>query len=832
MRGLPRFTAQGQVQQGGISEASAGAQSLTQLGQRLQQFGSQQLIRTQAQAGQEKGEMAGLDPNFRPERFGGIATQAYNQAALATNRAMMSTDAILGTQKNKFEAQQASPDANVQAQVFNQLQSQYATQMINQAPQSNKAIIQNVLTHQTGQSMLEFQQHALKQNQIKMDMQAIQVDNTTRSAELHQISQINWNAEPELVNQQVAAAGQYLKQRTDAITLRRIGNQLGREEAASMIKHANDEFNESIIRSQFLATVKSDPQKAADFINFVRDPNAPAKGFGNTQSFLNSYSPKQRAILAKSLTKDFQSQLNASSVKASNFTAMIGDEQRAILNGAAPNAKLRSDIQTYAPKLLPKFDRMTEDAQLVSASVKSILAAPLSAQDQIYSSQKPTPQNSGDEFGRDLGNWEKVGSMLAAARKAQNSDPAAYHLNQPEMSSALNEQLVRNQVGADFNTMPASGWKPLPVNVMRQLALSQEHYTGKDQSQASVLTNNMATGMVNQFNSLSNAVEKAQLMQRWAQSAGEYFPNMVRDLITRGHMSPSNQYIIGVGPNSPDIEVYDKMTELKPGELKESASKVDNEVEKNIIKAETNSNFKQYEDSLKAYSGSGGVQEHINDTVKFMQNYAMASMLTRNGITDASKAWKNAQNVFAARFNYGELDGRTIRVPSKYDLKSVTSYLENNKAQLLSKFNFTLNPSYAANMSTSAAKQQTLDTLVVSGGFVTNNTNDSMIYVDQDGKAIIDDKGNNLIVKLSDIPVHNNPILPTLHEMILGDPRTQKNVDERVAANLGLNPTIFDSFDDKIDKHLSAFGSHIIKKPEKFKETVVPGIRRAENATG
>ncbi|NIW98322.1 MAG: hypothetical protein GWN13_08790, partial [Phycisphaerae bacterium] len=202
--------------------------------------------------------MAGLDPNFRPERFGGIATQAYNQAALATNRAMMSTDAILGTQKNKFEAQQASPDANVQAQVFNQLQSQYATQMINQAPQSNKAIIQNVLTHQTGQSMLEFQQHALKQNQIKMDMQAIQVDNTTRSAELHQISQINWNAEPDLVNQQVASAGQYLKQRIDAIQLRALGGHLGpngAQTASHMIKLAQNEFNESIIRSQFNATM-------------------------------------------------------------------------------------------------------------------------------------------------------------------------------------------------------------------------------------------------------------------------------------------------------------------------------------------------------------------------------------------------------------------------------------------------------------------------------------------------------------------------------------------------------------------------------------------------
>ncbi|NIQ09855.1 MAG: hypothetical protein GWO08_06940, partial [Gammaproteobacteria bacterium] len=83
-----------------------------------------------------------------------------------------------------------------------------------------------------------------------------------------------------------------------------------------------------------------------------------------------------------------------------NFTQQIADEQRAILNGAVPNANLRSDIQAHAPELLPKFDRMVEDAKFVSSSVKSILASPLAAQDQIYASMKPTPKGSGAEFGR------------------------------------------------------------------------------------------------------------------------------------------------------------------------------------------------------------------------------------------------------------------------------------------------------------------------------------------------------------------------------------------------------------------------------------------------
>ena len=574
-----------------------------------------------------------------------------------------------------------------------------------------------------------------------------------------------------------------------------------------------------VLTSQFETKLKQGSGQANDFLNFVRNPFAKKGGFPQTKSVLKGYNNIQRGVLAHRIQKLFNQHKNTQAVSGSYLTTLISDEKRAVLNGAPPNVQLRSYIEQHAPKRIDEYDRLSGDWQLIHSGVQNILSMPLSAQDRALASSRPTDPKD-PEFGRALGNFNTVQSMVMSTRTAIKNDSAKWFLSHPEMSNALNQQMARSQVGVDFDKMPANGWKPLPVNVMRQLALSEEHYTGKDISDSSVTTNNMAVGMVNQLNSLSSASEKAQLMQRWSQQSGALFPNLVRDLKQKGKMSVDDEYLIGVRPNDPDIDVYQKLTSTTK---QDRIARLKGHI-KDITDAKHNSAYESYISSLEAYQSGPGLDAHINNTTEFLQDYAEASMLTdKKPISSASKAWKNAQNVFSGRFNYKELEGRTIRIPPKYNAAHVINYAVQNKGRLLKNFNFTSDPFISKGLTTGEAKRQTFDMLMTSGGFVSNNTNDSLIFVDHNGQAIFDDKGNNLTVKFSDIATNTHADAVAIQESI------NRGNFERERATFGLDPTVKPS--DPIKKQ-EEVAKRALRKvglagtPPKTKDTLIPGIRK------
>ena len=752
---LPEFRASQQVGEGGTADASGGTRSLIQLGQRVQQFGSQQLIRSQAQKAKQLGEMAGLNPNFKPSKFGGIATQQFNQSALQANRAMMSSDAILTTQKLKIEAQQSSPDAAVQAQNFKTMQSQAAEQMINQAPDANKGIIKNVLAHQTGQAMMDFQKSIFKQQQIKADASSIQIDNTMRATMLDQLNRVHWNAKDrEIPNQEVAAAGQFLQQRIDAIQLREQASQLNPKQARLLIQHAKDGFNDQLIRSQFAAKLQEGGKQAKDFIDFVRNPEKTATGFTAARGALKKYSIKQRQALAHSLMGVARDQANTTAVSSSYFKTLVKDDTRAVLNGATPNVELRSQVELNHPKFLAQYDRIMEDSQVIYQDVKQIMKAPLSTQDRIIGESKPTNKKD-PEFGRNLGNWDQTQKMVMTARVAVKNDSAKYFLNHPEMMHSVQGQTERDQVGINFDTMPADGWKPLPMNVMDHLAIAESRYTGKDVSESDVVTNNMAKGMVNQFNSLTNVQQKAALMQQWGQQSGKYFPNLIRNLINKGGLSTDAQYLIGVLPGDKNIETYSQMATLSKSELRDG---IPDDDKKSIEKGRFNSNLEQYIHSISGYPNVD-TAKHIEDLNAHLKDFSYASMKKNaHPETSGSSAWKHANDTFADRFTYFTLDGRTMRMPPKYDPDVVKITLQNAKTNEVKNFPFVVDRQFA-NEPVEVGRKSTFETLIKPGGFVANTDNDGAIYVDKNGIPMHDKDGNTMTKKFADMHISRQDLI-------------------------------------------------------------------------
>jgi len=260
----PQFDATQQVEapSAAIQPDIAGAQGLTDLAQSVASLGSQSFIQAQTQKAETAGELAGLNPAFVPTTGGGAAQQAFNQAALQTNKQMVGTDITLKSAQFRQNAIENNPDAAVALSNYNSSMQQYAQQTLNNVPAQNRAFAQNMLTYHTGNTQVELQGRVLEQQKTKANAQWVQTDQTSAQNIQDAITNINFNAPPDSVAQQTNAIQVLQAQREQAASLAEQSGIITKPEFDTVIKSGRAQINQNMIANQYLSNLQdgSGPQ--------------------------------------------------------------------------------------------------------------------------------------------------------------------------------------------------------------------------------------------------------------------------------------------------------------------------------------------------------------------------------------------------------------------------------------------------------------------------------------------------------------------------------------------------------------------------------------------
>lgn len=769
MSRLPRFTATAQVGGSPITPATSGAASLTELGQRIQQFGLQSLQTTSLQRAEQQGELAGLDPNFRPSGFPTAATQEFNKAALATNRTLMGTDIILNTEKLKNQAIQSSPDAAVQMQTFNESMSQYGNQLVNQAPTANKAYTQNMLAYHTAVAQNAFMHNLHQQQRVKASAQWLQSDNSFHADTLRAIENINFNLPDEDVQKQVAAAGALLAQRNNATMLAAQGGLI--RNPGTQIQNNRKEFNTELITSQFRTKLFEGADKPQKFIEQVLNHTVK----GPTAGFLKGFDDNDRLKLATRLRKEQKLFANGSGVNKQDVQQRAREEWDRQQNGGTPNQSVREQYIQAFPERADHYDQQASISQKVWDTFNGLQHD--SFQDQAAAIGRLMPKNPNDP---NFENQKKVVETVQKKIAQQNhqiTEQGAFTFFQsnPAVENAINKKATELSSGVNFDLMKSNGIKPLSPDPIER-NVSAQVMKGIPYENVEVISKQAGNRFASYLKSDIPLTEKIRAMQQMQMKFGRWYPQLMLQMNREDKLSTTDSFIGSLDPNDPDLPIIDQALKT-PSKVFQDKLNVPGEKVKEIdaqisslsqtpgvgtrlsrslalvpgigtqslaLKASAANDAHNFVESFHSFAPNG-TATYLDNYKNFSRNMAL-SYLAANPNMSAEDAWNKANSKIAGKFNYTNMGGAVQRIPKQFAPDSVTDYAQ-KQIPKLKDFDFVVGRSASGIKLT---RQQELTNNILPGHYVTNAQNDGFVWVKADGTLLRNRNGNPFIVKFSD----------------------------------------------------------------------------------
>lgn len=766
-QGLPRFTASAQVGGSPISAATGGAASLTELGQRVQQFGEQNLQRASIQRAQDQGELAGLDPNFRPSRFPSAATEEFNKAALATNRTLMGTDIILNTEKLKNQAVQSSPDAAIQLQTFNKSMSQYGNQLFNQAPAANKAYTQNMLAYHTAVAHNAFMHNLHQQQQVKASAQWLQSDNSFHADTLRAVENINFNLPEEEIQKQIGAAGALLSQRNNSTMLAAQGGLIKNPE--KQIQNNNKEFNSELISSQFRTKLFEGGEKPQKFIeqvlnHTVKGPNA---------GFLKGFNDNDRYKLATRLRKEQKLFANGSAVNKKDVSQQAKGEWDRIQNGGTPNLSMKDAYVQAFPNRGDHYDEQVSINKKIWDTFNGLQQD--SFEEQSNAIRELTPNNPNNP------NYERQKKIIETAsskivqQNHQISEQGAFTFFQsnPAVQESLNKKASELSSGINFDTMKSSGIKPLSPDPIER-NISAQVMKGIPYQNVEVISKQAGNRFASYIKSNIPLTDKIRAMRQMQGRFGRWYPQLMLQLNREDKLSTTDSFIGSLDPNDPDLPIIDQALKTPSKVFQDKFNVPDDKVKaldaqvsalstpKNILfafpsvsvlagieqpfkfKSSPSNDAHNFVASFKSFAPNG-TATYLDNYKNFSRNMAL-SYLAANPNMSAEDAWNKANSKIAGKFTYTNLGGAVQRIPRQFSPDSVANYAKKQISKLKD-FDFIVGRSASG---VKLSRQQELKNNILPGHYVTNAQNDGFVWVRADGTLLRNKQGNPFIVKFSD----------------------------------------------------------------------------------
>lgn len=754
---LPEFRASQQVGGSGIADASGGARSLTQLGQRIQQFGQQQLVQGAVQKATQEGEMAGMDPNFKPSRFGGAAGRAFNNAALATNRHLMGTDIILNTERMKIDASKSSPDAAVQLQNFNKMSSQYGEQILNQSPTANKAYVQNMMNYHVGRAQIDMAHNIQTQQRIKGSAQWLQSDNVFHADTLQAVNHINFNQSPEGIENEVTAAGALLTQRNNATQLAAQGGFISSKTSFNQIRDNNVEFNRELITAQFRGKLKEGGSEPQEFIKQILDDSLKGPNAGA----LKGMNFGERNKLAGQLLSEQKKFSNATGQSKAQLSHEAKDETIRVENGGVPNKVLRNTFVATNPSKQVEYDNNIQDAQLTFNLFDSAQNASFDEQKLLFDQARPTDTKNAN-FARKLRIVNNAQSKINQQNHRISQDPVAFFASDVSVTNSLNQKAQELKSGVNFDAMKSNGIKPLSPTPINNIVTAQL-MKGYPLSEVDILDKGQANKVANLLKSKAPTVDKINSLRSLQSSYGRWYPQLMNQLVRENKISSNESFLGSLSPSDPDLPVIDQALNTPRKVLESNIDEQRLNDLKSIMQGslqgrtsrstifpgithtqKSNRNLSDFEDSYLSFAANG-TAEFLNNTKDFMHNVSLSIMNQDHGIS-ASDAWLQASNKIAGKFNYTTLNGKTQRVPLQFSPDVVSKYAKDQEKKIKN-FPFVLG---RLSNGKKLTRDQEIKMNISTGGWVTNSNNDGWIWVRQDGALLRNEKGNPFEFKFRD----------------------------------------------------------------------------------
>jgi len=794
-RGIPRFKATQQITPAPTSEVAGGAQSLTQLGQRIQTLGSQQLVKTAVTKATAAGELAGINPDFKLERFGGLAGDAFNKAALQANRTMLGTDVILNTERLKIEATDSSPDAAVALNNFNQSAQQYGEKLINQTPSANKGYIQNMLNFHVGSAQNVMLQNIHKQQVIKGAAQWLQSDNAYKASTIQALNNINFNQPKEEVQKGIAAAGAMLVERNKATELAAEGGFI-KEKTARLQKLDNQQqFNIEAITAQFRSKLQEGGEAPQKFIQSVEDASLK----GPTAGPLKGMDITQRNKLANLLLSEQKKFKNAKLQSNFMVNQAFKDEQERVLNGATPNKVVRDAYLTAFPDRGPFYDTQIQVNQEISQNVPVLNESSFIEQDKLINSLKPRDPNA-KNFVPLEHIWKGTRIKMDQENHDYKADKVKWAASNPSVVAALNHKAQQLKSGVNFDLMQSNGIKPMSVNPIDQIEVTQI-MKGTPVSEISVMTDASANNVANMIHSTSIGTGiKIQKLDDLRDTYGDHYTQLMQQLVRDDKVSSMETFLTAVSPNDPDASVIDQAINVSPKILKDQIDKARLKDYETLTTAplvtgqpgffarhifrrtvENNPEMDNFIQSHLEFNANG--TDTFLGNVKTFTDHVALSMMVKNHSLSAADALKNAKKLIAGKFNYTLMGGKTQRIPKQFAPDAVTTYAKDYEKRLK---DFPFPPGKFQN-GDPMSRTENLKGSILPGGYVANGGNDGWQWVREDGTLLRDGNGQPFGFKFKDA-IHNAPIsIADLHKETnqLQAPSAAEAKVQKMLANVG-----------------------------------------------
>ena len=755
--GLPRFQSQQAVGGQPVADTSGGARSLTELGQKIQSFGEQQLERTSINKAVQDGELAGINPNFKPSGAGSAATDAFNKAALQTNRMLMGTDVILNTQKLHRDASQSSPDAAIQLQNFNKASSQYSQQIINQSPTANKAYIQNMLNYHIGTVQNNMVQGIQAQQRIKASAQWLQSDNTFHADTLNSVNNIDFNQPKDDLQKQISASGALLAQRNNSTQLAASGGFITQSVANSQISKNNIEFNQELITAHFRSKLRDGGDNPQKFIEQVESASLK----GEDSGALRGMNSTQRGDLAARLVKEQKIFLNSHAINKTDIAQQAKDEVARVQDGGTPNQNIRSAYSLHFPDKLGEFDNRIDSAQKVHSIFNGLESFSFGDQKRFLSENIPKDPNSTD-FEKNKKIIETVESKINQQNHVIAQDPVLFFSNNPSVVNALNQKAQELKSGVNFELMNSNGIKPLSQNPIDNIVAAQI-MKGIPLSKVDILTKGQGDRVATLLKSNSPTSDKIRSLRLLQSTYGKWYPQVMGQLTRDGKVSSTETFLGALDTNDPDLPAIDQALNTSKKELESNISterlqdlqssmqgSLDGKTSRSTIfpgftkAAKYNRKLSDFEDSYLSFAANG-TSKFLNNTKSFMNSVAL-SIMNQDKTISGSDAWLKASEKIAGKFNYTTLGGKTQRVPIQFSSDMVSKYAKRQEEKLKD-FPFVLSRQSNGMM---LNRSDVLTMNVKTGGWVTSPNNDGWQWVRQDGALLRDEKGNSFEFKFRD----------------------------------------------------------------------------------
>lgn len=697
MATIPRYDSTLGIQPGSLIDNESVFDSAGKLFGNIQSKESQAFEQSQIHTAEQKGAVAGDQPNFKPDSGGGAATEAFNQAALTANKYVLGADVIKNS--NSIYNQVSQKIDNNTIPNFNASFQGFSDGVLKNAPEENVPYLKNILAQQYNNGLNKLQKQMNVQNQ---SMQQYMIDQTTQTY----ANEATNSAREGNKNGSVSYLAQHQQMIHDAVQ----NGLMTPGQGALALQQARQQTQEQGIIHDYETALQEG--KGDEFI----------QRFQKSTQYDKILSPSQKDVLVNNLLKLRSQQLAESGITKQKIAQMKNDAITQASNGVTPDSSNLNLIRESDPDNYGLFQQKLNDASWQHSVTSVYRYAPLSQMDTAITQLKRTPpeeelKQSG--ISGELQTRQKASDQIQKYKQEFLKDPAGFTKNDP---AYLSYQKEYSQYGMGS-----------PVEALIDI----QKLRGIPQSKIRVMSNDYAAQVTQSIIQLPAAQQIAALNEVQKEYQ-QYTPIAMRDLARAG-LPISSQILIGMDSNPQSLQrIPDAINALETPD-KELSSNISGISDVKKIPQYVNSALNPYFNTINGYNGNiqSGRANITSQVTKFAKY-----LVSQKGMDPQAASKEAANTMINNNYDYQSYNGQHFRIPVQYQNNS-----ENINNAALGYFETHINasndlriPPYFrmqfSNLPEAMVKQRYKDSLVTNGYYVTNTDDNGLIFVDANGVPV------------------------------------------------------------------------------------------------